>query len=63
MTEFSLVNVRGMDRQEFVDALFAMGEDDKRSIQAYLESKEAWTTELGKVIQIGYICPNTCREC
>ena len=47
LTEFSLVNVRGMDRQELVDALSAMGEDDKRSIQAYLESKGAWTTELG----------------
>lgn len=47
LTEFSLVNVRGMDKQELVDALSAMGEDDKRSIQAYLESKGAWTTELG----------------
>ena len=47
LTEFSLVNVRGMDRQELVDALSSMGEDDKRSIQAYLESEGAWTTELG----------------
>ena len=32
LTEFSLVNVRGMDRQELVDALSVMSEDDKHSI-------------------------------
>ena len=47
LTEFSLVNVRGMDPQELVAALTNMNEDDKLSIQAYLESKGAWTTELG----------------
>jgi len=47
LTEFSLVNVRGMDTQEPVAALTNMNEDDKLSIQAYLESKGAWTTELG----------------
>ena len=47
LTEFSLVNVRGMDMQELVAALTNMSEDDKLSIQAYLESKGAWTTELG----------------
>lgn len=47
LTEFSLVNVRGMDTQELVAALTNMNEDDKLSIQAYLESKGAWTTELG----------------
>ena len=47
LTEFSLVNVRGMDTQELVVALTNMNEDDKLSIQAYLESKGAWTTELG----------------
>lgn len=47
LTEFSLVNVRGMDTQELVAALSRMSEDDKLSIQAYLESKGAWTTELG----------------
>lgn len=47
LTEFSLVNVRGMDTQEVVAALSRMSEDDKFSIQAYLESKGAWTTELG----------------
>ena len=47
LTEFSLVNVRGMDTQELVAALTNMSEDDKLSMQAYLESKGAWTTELG----------------
>ena len=47
LTEFSLVNVRGMDTQELVAALTNMNEDDKLSIQAYLESKGAWTTEFG----------------
>ena len=39
LTEFSLVNVRGMDKQELVATLSNMSEDDKLSIQAYLESK------------------------
>ncbi|MGN9132269.1 YodL domain-containing protein [Lachnospiraceae bacterium HCP1S3_C2] len=47
LTEFSLINVRGMDRQELIEVLSAMNEDDKLSIPAYLESKGAWTTELG----------------
>ena len=47
LTEFSLVNVRGMDTQELLAALSNMSEDDKLSIQAYLESKGACTTELG----------------
>lgn len=47
LTEFSLVNVRGMDTQELVATLSNMSEDDKLIIQAYLESKGAWTTELG----------------
>ena len=47
LTEFSLVNVRGMDTRGLVAALTNMSEDDKLSIQAYLESKGAWTTELG----------------
>ena len=41
LTEFSLVNVRGMDKQELVATLSNMSEDDKLSIQAYLESKGA----------------------
>lgn len=46
LTKYSLVSVVGMDRQELMDVLSAMSEDDKMSIQAYLESKGAWTTEI-----------------
>ena len=46
LTKYSLVSVVGMDRQELMDVLSAMSEDDKLSIQAYLESKGAWTTEI-----------------
>ena len=35
-----------MDAQELVAALADMSEDDKLSVQAYLESKGAWTTEI-----------------
>ena len=38
LTEFSLVNVRGMDTQELVAALTNMSEDDKLSIQAYFHN-------------------------
>ena len=38
LSEFSLLDVYGMDRPEL---------DDKLSIQAYLESRGAWTTEIG----------------
>ena len=46
LTKYSLVSVVGMDRQELMDVLSAMSEDDKLSIQAYLESKGVWTTEI-----------------
>jgi len=47
LSEFSLLDVYGMDRQELMQALSAMAEDDKLSIPAYLESKGAWVTEIG----------------
>lgn len=47
LSEFSLLDVYGMDRQELMQALSAMAEDDKLSIPAYLESKGAWLTEIG----------------
>ena len=46
LSQYSLLNVRGMDAQELVAALADMSEDDKLSVQAYLESKGAWTTEI-----------------
>ena len=47
LSEFSLLDVYGMDRLELMQALSEMTEEDKLSIQAYLESKGAWTTEIG----------------
>ena len=47
LSEFSLLDVYGMDRPELMQALSEMTEDDKLSIQAYLESRGAWTTEIG----------------
>ena len=47
LSEFSLLDVYGMDRLELMQALSEMSDDDKLSIQAYLESRGAWTTEIG----------------
>ena len=44
--EYSLVNVRGMDAAELVEALYAMNDNDRLSAAAYLESRGAWTTEI-----------------
>ena len=47
LSEFSLLDVYGMDRPELMQVLSAMAENDKLSIPAYLESKGAWVTEIG----------------
>lgn len=47
LSEFSLLDIYGMDRPELMQALSEMTDDDKLSIQAYLESRGAWTTEIG----------------
>ncbi len=46
LSEYSLVNVRGMDAAEIIEALSAMNDDDRLSAAAYLESRGAWTTEI-----------------
>ena len=46
LSEYSLVDVRGMDAAEIIEALSAMNDDDRLSVAAYLESKGAWTTEI-----------------
>ena len=46
LSEYSLVNVRGMDAAEAVEALSAMNDNDRLNIAAYLESQGAWTTEI-----------------
>ena len=45
-SEYSLLDVRGMDAAELVEALASMNEDDRLSIAAYLESRGAWTVEI-----------------
>ncbi len=47
LSEYSLLSVKGMEATELVEALSAMNDDDKLSVAAYLESRGAWTTELG----------------
>lgn len=44
LSEFSLLDVYGMDRPELMQALSEMTDDDKLS---NLESRGAWTTEIG----------------
>ena len=46
LSEYSLVNVRGIDAAEVVEALSAMNDNDRLNIAAYLESRGAWTTEI-----------------
>ena len=46
LSEYSLVEVRGMNAAEIIEALYAMNDDDRLSVAAYLESKGAWTIEI-----------------
>ena len=46
LSEYGLVNVRGMDAAEVVEALSAMNDNDRLNIAAYLESRGAWATEI-----------------
>ena len=46
LSEYSLVNVRGMDAAEVLESLSAMNDNDRRNATAYLESRGAWTTEI-----------------
>ena len=46
LSEYSLLNVRGMDAAEVMEALSAMNDNDRLSVAAYLESRGAWTTEI-----------------
>ena len=47
LTKYSLLRVSGMDVEQIAEALSVMSEDDKLSIAAYLESRGAWTAEIG----------------
>ena len=46
LSECDLLNVRGMEKEELLTALHAM-DDDRLSVEEYLESKGAWVTLLG----------------
>jgi len=46
LSEYSLVNIRGMDAAEIVEALSDMNDSDKLNAAAYLESRGAWVTEI-----------------
>ena len=46
LTEYDLLNVRGLDEESLSGALLAMNEDDRLSVEAYLESRGAWVTPL-----------------
>ena len=45
-SEYDLLNVRGMSGEELVTFLAAMNDDDRLSVEAYLESKGGWVTPL-----------------
>ena len=45
-SEYDLLNVRGMSGEEFVASLGDMNDNDRLSVEAYLESKGGWVTPL-----------------
>ena len=47
LSEYDLLNVRGMEKEELLTALHAMDDDYRLSVEEYLESKGAWVTLLG----------------
>lgn len=45
-SEYSLLNVRGMEQAELYNQLSDMNDDDRSDIEVYLERKGAWVTPL-----------------
>ena len=45
-SEYDLLNVKGMERTEIFNLLSAMKDDDRQSVEAYLERAGAWVTLL-----------------
>lgn len=45
-SEYDLLNVKGMERTEIFNLLSAMNDDDRQSVEAYLERAGAWVTLL-----------------
>ena len=46
-SEYDLLNIKGMERTEIFNLLSAMKDDDRQSVEAYLERAGAWVTLLG----------------
>ena len=46
-SEYDLLSVRGMERTELFNSLHDMKDDDRQSVEAYLERAGAWVTLLG----------------
>lgn len=46
-SEYDLLSVRGMERTELLNSLYDMKDDDRQSVEAYLERAGAWVTLLG----------------
>ena len=46
-SEYDLLSVRGMERTELFNSLHDMKDDDRQSVEAYLERAGAWITLLG----------------
>ncbi len=45
-SEYDLLSVKGMERTELFNSLLAMKDDDRQSVEAYLERAGAWVTLL-----------------
>ncbi len=43
-SEYDLLSVKGMERTELFNSLLAMKDDDRQSVEAYLERAGAWVT-------------------
>ena len=46
-SEYDLLSVKGMERTELFNSLLTMKDDDRQSVEAYLERAGAWVTLLG----------------
>lgn len=46
-SEYDLLSVKGMERTDLLQALSAMGDDDRQNVEACLERAGAWVTLLG----------------
>jgi antirestriction protein ArdC/predicted nucleotidyltransferase len=46
-SEYDLLSVKGMERAELMNLLSGMKDDDRQSVEAYLERAGAWVTPLG----------------